>query len=99
MGDVVEFPRKNDAEAELDRLLARLEEGGALACLLQNSAGDMTLAFEPWPAAITEDGLAAINDLMNRFRESRAIREAMVAYSWNVGASYIEGHVREVRSN
>ncbi|HEV7345457.1 MAG TPA: hypothetical protein VGN60_07475 [Devosia sp.] len=100
MGDVIRFPQPmSDAEAEVDRLLGEAEDGGALTCVIQNLDGDMSLAFEPWPTTITVDGLTAVNRIMNRFRDSKEFRDALVAYSWNVGSSYVSGNLREVASH
>ena len=100
MGEVVGFsPPKSAVEVEVDRLLSAAEEGGALTCVIQNSAGDITLAFEPWPATIGMAGLSAANEIMDRFRESKEFRDALIAYSWNVGACFVADHLREVAAN
>lgn len=100
MGDIIHFPvQLTPAEQEVDRLLGEAEAGGALTCVIQNSAGDMSLAFEPWPATISPEGLAAANKIMNRFRDSKEFREALISYAWNVGSSYVSGNLREVRAH
>lgn len=99
MGEVVQFPKLDAAEGELDQLLARVEGAGLLMCLLQNDGGDLCLAFEPRASEVPADGWAAAIAMRDRFADGPAFREAVINWCWSVGSTYVTGHLRSRKLN
>src|SRR5690606_2542826 len=95
MGEVIDFPQQmTPVDLEVESLIGQAEEGGVLVCVMYGDKGDVSLAFEPWPAGVSASGVMAMNKLNNRFRDDKEFREGLVAYAWNVGAVYTAGSFR-----